>query len=233
MKMIIGGFQKVSLQDFPGNIACIVFTQGCNFNCGYCHNHELINSQKNNDGIELEDFFKYIEKRKNLLDGVVITGGEPTLQKDLVDFMIKIKSYSLNIKLDTNGSNPKMLEQILKLNLVDYIAMDYKFSLDNYKKIISLNYNLENIKLSKKIIMASSINSEFRITVIPELFDDLTIKKISNELYYAKKVILQRFNNKKINNKDFQNYSNTNMKFLKNMKNIMDLKCKNVLIRDS
>ena len=123
--MEISGFEKLTLTDYPGKVACIVFTQGCNFKCPFCHNSDLI---KFKEGEILEkDVLDYIDKRKNMLDGVVITGGEPTMQRDLISFLKQIKDLGLNIKLDTNGVKPDVLEKIIRLKLVDYIATELKY----------------------------------------------------------------------------------------------------------
>ena len=136
---IIGGIQKTTLIDFPQKVAAIVFTQGCNFRCGYCHNPELIetcHSELVSEAFSNEKIFSFLKTRIGKLDGVVITGGEPTIQKDLYDFVKKIKSMGFSVKLDTNGTNPAIIEKLIKENLLDYIAMDIKAPLNKYQQIL-------------------------------------------------------------------------------------------------
>lgn len=189
MRFIIGGIQKTSLLDYPDKISAIVFTQGCNFNCGYCHNPELLNSKK--DICSTDVFFEFLEKRKGKLDGVVITGGEATLQLDLLEFIKKIKELGFLVKLDTNGYKPDVLEEAL--TLVDYVAMDIKAPLEKYSQITNVNVDTTKIKKSIELIMQSGIDYEFRTTVLKSqlIFEDF--EKIANLIKGAKKYYLQRF----------------------------------------
>src|SRR5574344_526886 len=122
--MIIDGFQKLTLLDFPENIACILFTKGCNLKCPFCHNAPLVLGKSREGLISQEEIFEYLKKRKGILDGVVISGGEPLIQKDIRNFITKIKDLGYKVKLDTNGTNPKMLNDLIDDNLLDYVAMD-------------------------------------------------------------------------------------------------------------
>ncbi|OQX50761.1 MAG: anaerobic ribonucleoside-triphosphate reductase activating protein [Candidatus Cloacimonas sp. 4484_209] len=133
--MKIGGFQKVSLIDYPGKICAIVFTRGCNFRCPYCHNPELVLPENYSPLIPEEEIFSFLEKRRGKLDAVEITGGEPTLQEDLTEFIRKIKEMGFLVKLDTNGSFPSVLEKVIYSGLVDYIAMDVKAPLEKYRQV--------------------------------------------------------------------------------------------------
>lgn len=189
MRFIIGGIQKTSLLDFPDKISAIVFTQGCNFNCGYCHNPDLLNSKK--DIYQPDVFFEFLEKRKGKLDGVVITGGEATLQPDLIPFIKKVKEKGFAIKLDTNGYKPDILKQALPY--IDYIAMDIKAPLDKYSEIIKVNIDTEKIKESINTILNSNIDYEFRTTVLKTqlTYDDFS--KIAKLIKGAKKYYLQKF----------------------------------------
>ena len=162
--MIISGFQKLALLDYPNKLACIVFTQGCNFKCAYCQNSDLL-SIKTEGLIDEKEIFDYLEKRKKVLDGVVITGGEPTIQPNLTLFIQRVKDLGLKVKLDTNGSNPEIIKKLLKEDLVDYIAMDIKTDFDKYGDIIKINWNMDNIKKSIKLIKESTIEHEFRTTI--------------------------------------------------------------------
>lgn len=135
--MLIGGLQKTTLIDYPDKVACIVFTLGCNFRCGFCHNPELVVNIDKKNSIAEDVFFKFLEKRKKVLDGVVVTGGEPLLQKDIKDFIIKIRDAGFLVKLDTNGSFPDKLKELIDLKLVDYVAMDIKTVLKKYSSVVN------------------------------------------------------------------------------------------------
>jgi pyruvate formate lyase activating enzyme len=183
--MRIGGFVKQSLIDYPNKIAAVVFTQGCNFQCGYCHNPQLVLPHLfiENPEFNPSNIFRYLKSRKNWLDGVVITGGEPTIHKDLPEFLKKIKAMGYSIKLDTNGSNPYMLKQIITNKLVDYIAMDIKNIPEKnlYEEITGIQMTtkiIENLQLSIQIINNSSIEREFRTTFIPKIHNKNTIELI-------------------------------------------------------
>jgi len=167
--MEIGGFLPFSLCDYPGKVAAVVFTQGCNFRCPFCHNGELISLKKETPSeYSAELILSRLQSRCHVLDGVVVTGGEPTIHHDLSLFLEKIKEIGLSVKLDTNGSCPDILEEVIRLNLVDYIAMDIKSPWDKYDLLTGIQAPLENIQRSLNIITKSSIPSEFRTTVIPK-----------------------------------------------------------------
>lgn len=151
--MVIGGLQKFSLIDYPHKISAIIFTIGCNFRCPFCHNPELVNPKIYPEKIPEKAVFEFLKNRRKKLDAVVITGGEPSLHKDLYQFISKIKSMGFLVKLDTNGTNPHILSKLIKDNLLDYLAMDIKGSLDKYEEIAGIKVNLENIKESVKIIL--------------------------------------------------------------------------------
>ncbi|MCB9771546.1 MAG: anaerobic ribonucleoside-triphosphate reductase activating protein [Candidatus Omnitrophica bacterium] len=174
--MRIGGLQEFSLIDYPGKVACIVFTQGCNFRCGYCHNPELVIPSQFSQTIPEEQVFNFLQNRQKYLQGVVVSGGEPTLQKDLAVFLGKIKRLGYLIKLDTNGSYPDRLEQLIHLKLVDYIAMDVKTSLGRYQEMVGVQVDVEKIKASIDLIIHSGLQHEFRTTVVKPFcsYDDLS-----------------------------------------------------------
>ena len=144
--MKIGGLQKFSFIDYPNKTSAIIFTQGCNFRCAYCHNPELVYPEKYQVPISEEQVFAFLESRKNQLDAVVITGGEPTLQPDLIEFIKKVKAMGFLVKLDSNGSNPQVLEQVINQKLVDFIAMDIKAPFDKYDLVCCVPVNIDNIK---------------------------------------------------------------------------------------
>lgn len=166
--MRIKGLQKITLLDYPGVIACIVFTGGCNMRCPFCHNASLV-THISPDDIKEEDFFSFLKSRMKKLDGVCITGGEPCIQKDLKEFIKKIKELGFLVKLDTNGSFPEILKELLDENLLDYVAMDIKNSFSNYEKTAGVKINLDNIKESIELLKTSGIPHEFRTTVVKEL----------------------------------------------------------------
>lgn len=185
--MNIAGVQKVTLLDYPGKVACEIFTQGCNFECPFCQNSSLIPITNTGEFSE-EEIFEYLNLRKNILDGVVITGGEPTVQKDLKSFIKKIKDLGLLVKLDTNGGNPKVLQELIDEDLVDYVAMDIKNIFNKYNITSGKKINLDNIKKSIEILKASKIDYEFRTTIIKEMhsLDDIIsiCKLVGNAKYY-------------------------------------------------
>ena len=185
--MNIAGVQKVTLLDYPGKVACEMFTQGCNFECPFCQNSSLIPITNTGEFSE-EEIFEYLNLRKNILDGVVITGGEPTVQKDLKGFIKKIKDLGLLVKLDTNGGNPKVLQELIDEKLVDYVAMDIKNIFNKYNITSGKKINLDNIKKSIEILKASKIDYEFRTTIIKEMhsLDDIVsiCKLVGDAKYY-------------------------------------------------
>ena len=189
--MKIAGFQKLTLLDYPSKVACIIFTQGCNYKCPYCQNSGLID-HSNEDLIDEEEIFKYLDKRKGVIDGIVISGGEPTIQKDLKSFIKKVKEKGFLIKLDTNGSNPNFVEEVINEKLVDYIAMDIKNVLEEYKDVTNVNPNIVNLKRSIEIIKNSNIEHEFRTTIIKNIHNIDKILKIC-EYVDGDKLYLQNF----------------------------------------
>lgn len=185
--MLIAGVQKVTLLDYPGHIACEIFTKGCNFKCPFCQNSSLIPLDGGENYSE-EELFNYLKRRKKVLDGVVITGGEPLIHKDVPLFIEKIKQLGLLVKLDTNGSNPEMLEFLLTHQLVDYVAMDIKNVFSKYFMTAGKKVNLENIKRSIEIIKRSGVAHEFRTTIIKEMhrLEDIRniCELIGDDVYY-------------------------------------------------
>lgn len=180
--MKIGGIQKVSLIDFPGKISCVIFTQGCNFRCRYCHNPELVYPHLFKKEISYEIIFEYLKKRKGLLEAVVITGGEPTIHSNILDFIKEIKKLGYDVKLDTNGSNPEMLEEVIPF--VDYVAMDIKTWFDRieYSKICGVEIDIRKIVESINLIVNSKKLFEFRTTVDGVIISQDTTEKIRNFL---------------------------------------------------
>ncbi len=201
--MKIGGLQKSSLIDYPSKIAAIIFTQGCNFRCGYCHNPELLGSEGKTSYSE-ESVLEFLKSRTGLLDGVVITGGEPTLQKDLVDFVHQVKSLGFAVKIDTNGTSPEVIETLLSQNLVDYIAMDIKAPLEKYETITQTKTDPQKIQNSIKIIMNSGVEYEFRTTVLKsqlclEDFDEIGKLICGSEKYFLQKFVSSKIFDESLN----------------------------------
>ena len=195
--MIISGIQKFSVIDYPEKTSCIVFTPGCNFRCGFCHNPEFVLPEEiasiKHSFFDEVPFFNFLKTRKGKLDGVVITGGEPTLQTDLLDFVKNIKELGYLVKLDSNGNNPDVLIEAIEKGLVDYIAMDVKTSLQEYKNVVGGMVNTDNIQKSIEIIMNSGIDYEFRTTVLPDLHTDDVLKDMKQLISGAKKLYIQNF----------------------------------------
>lgn len=189
--MKIAGIQKNSFVDYPGKIAAVIFTLGCNMNCYYCHNRHII-KENNQDLINPDYLISLIEKRKKFLDGIVITGGEPTLQHDLEKYIIRIKNIGYPVKLDTNGSKPEVIKKLIEKDLIDYIAMDIKAPLNRYEEICGLKNIEDSIIKSINTIINAGIEYEFRTTFVPELYkkDLYDIKDLING---AKRYVIQQY----------------------------------------
>ena len=191
--MIIKGFQKLTLLDYPGRTACTVFTGGCNFRCPFCHNALLVTEQ-DNDFYPEEDVFEHLKMRKNVLDGVAVTGGEPLLQKDIERFLYEIKDLGYDIKLDTNGSFPEKLAGVLELGLADYVAMDIKNSPTKYAETIGLKaFDLAPVQESINILKNSGVDYEFRTTVTADFHTKDSMKELSEWIMNTPKYFLQNF----------------------------------------
>ena len=195
--MVIAGLQNLSLVDYPGCLASTVFLQGCNFKCPYCFNPDLVkkNPKKN---IDINHIFSFLEKRKGLLDGVVISGGEPTLHEELFPLCEKIREMGFFIKLDTNGSRPHVIKKLIQEGMIDYIAMDIKTDPAKYSPLIQKNSNPGQILSSIRIIMASSLDYEFRTTCIKPLINDSILERISMQIKDATLYALQQFQQTKV-----------------------------------
>ena len=192
--MEFGGLQKNSLIDYPEKISCVLFTVGCNFHCPYCHNSQLVNIDREKlDSINEDKALAFLNKRKGLLDGVVITGGEPTLHTDLLAFCRKIKDLGFSLKLDTNGSNPDILTRLLEEKLIDYVAMDIKSNLEGYFAVWKQNCVTSKICDSIKEIMLNAPSYEFRTTCVSPFIDSGIIKEIARTIKGARLFVLQKF----------------------------------------
>lgn len=191
--MKIKGLQKTTLLDFPEKLACTVFTGGCNFRCPFCHNASLVLRAGEAQEISEADFFNYLNKRKEMLDGVCITGGEPTLCPDLEDFIKKIKELGLLVKLDTNGTFPEKIESLLDKGLIDYIAMDIKNSKSKYAVTAGISDFPDAVEKSISIIINKAPDYEFRTTVVRELHTPQDIAEIAKWIRNSKKYFLQAY----------------------------------------
>ena len=200
--MIIGGWHKNSLIDYPGKISCVLFLSGCNFECPYCYNPDLA---KGTPAVVLNQqrVYDFLAQRKELLDGVVLSGGEPTLNKDLVALCEKIKKMGYSLKLDTNGSRPQMIQELLEKGLVDYIAMDIKTDPFNYSPLIWENSQPNQILSSIQIVMQAAIPYEFRTTCLKPFVNETVIKGIAQRIEGAMLYAIQRFQNYKVLDPEF------------------------------
>ena len=182
--MLIGGLQKTTLIDFPGRVACTVFTVGCNFRCGFCHNPELVLTEKfkKRDWIEEDEIWKFLEKRKKVLDGMCITGGEPTMQRDLEEWIEKVVKKGLEIKLDTNGSNFKVVERLMKKGLVSRWAIDFKAEWKSYGEVVGKEIDVDQVRKSIELMMREGKEWEIRTTVVPGVHDEKRLKKMKKQL---------------------------------------------------
>lgn len=196
--MLIGGLQKLSLIDYPGRVAATVFTAGCNFFCPFCHNPELVRVEQNKKRgfITEPDFFDFLAGRHGMIDAICVSGGEPTIQPDLLDFLKKIKMLGFLIKLDTNGARPEVIEDLLNQGIVDYIAMDIKGPLEKYQRIVKADIDLEKIHESTQITRQFP-DYEFRTTVVPSLHEKEDFLNIARWLDGSKCYFLQQFNPEK------------------------------------
>ena len=192
--MEILGIEKMSMVDFQDKICATIFTGGCNFRCPFCHNSGIV--EKKYSRIDEDEILSFLESRRKLLDAVVVSGGEPTLQRDLDRFIKKLKDMGYLVKLDTNGTNPTCLENLLKENLLDYVAIDIKNDFENYNTIAGVqNAAVENIKKSLKILKEYGIDYELRTTLIKEFHAESNIKQLAKDLDGEKILYLQKFKN--------------------------------------
>jgi pyruvate formate lyase activating enzyme len=194
--MPISGFQEVTLIDWEGRIASIIFISGCNFRCGFCHSKSLVLPESGSRAVPVSAIFQYLDKKQGWIDGVVITGGEPTLYREsLLGLLEDIKNLGLAVKLDTNGTSPEVLKLAIDKGLVDYIAMDIKAPLEQhaYSGAVSADISIEDIKASRDVIIASGIDYEFRTTAVPGVVSLNDVEKISESIMPAKKYRIQQF----------------------------------------
>ncbi|OGH67007.1 MAG: anaerobic ribonucleoside-triphosphate reductase activating protein [Candidatus Magasanikbacteria bacterium RIFCSPHIGHO2_02_FULL_41_13] len=233
--MLISAIQKFTMLDYPEHTACIVFTPGCNFRCGYCHNPEFVLPEMiakiRNSFIPEDVFFHFLEQRIGKLDGVVITGGEPTLMPDLRQFIEKIKNLGFLIKLDSNGGRPEVLEKLFAENLLDYVAMDVKTSLREYPRLVGPRLDPNKIQKSIEIIMNSGVDYEFRATMMKELHPAEVLESMSEMMHGAKQFFLQTFRPQKTLDPKFENYQAFSSSELENIAQIFAKNIDHVYVR--
>jgi len=192
--MQIKGFQKTTFIDYPDKVAALVFTGGCNFRCPFCHNGGLVLSPNNYPTTLPETVYQHLEKRKGMIDGLVITGGEPTLMTGLKEFVQNVKAMGVSVKLDTNGTNPQVLKDLLDSNLLDYIAMDIKHDFTKYMSVIGPSHvEINDLKKSITLIIDSGVDHEFRTTVIKGIHDGADISTMAHQVKGANNYILQQY----------------------------------------
>jgi pyruvate formate lyase activating enzyme len=190
--MVLGGLQKLTLLDFPNHVACTVFTKGCNFRCPFCHNALLVEGQEVPD-LDVEEFFSFLQKRKGLLDGVAVTGGEPLLQADIIPFLRRIKDMGYAVKLDTNGSFPATLRDILNQGLADYVAMDVKNTREKYPLTAGWQGDVSQVEESIRILLDGTVPYEFRTTAVHELHTAEDFASIGRWIQGAQRYYIQQF----------------------------------------
>ena len=219
--MKIGGIQKTSLIDYPDKVCAVFFASGCNFRCPYCYNAELVFNKKRL--IDEKWIKNFLKKRKNYLDAILLTGGEVTIQPGIIDFVKEIKSYGYLVGIETNGSNPDAIKELIDNKLIGFIAMDIKSDLETYDMAAGIKVEKEKIKKSVELIKNSGIDYEFRTTVVPGLFDEETAIKIGKWLKGSRRYVLQQFNNEKdIINKSFKRKKSYAIDKLKKFKKILE-----------
>jgi pyruvate formate lyase activating enzyme len=229
--MKIGGLQRVSLIDYPGLISAVVFLQGCNFRCPYCHNPELVEPGLFQPCLREEDLFEFLETRKGKLDAVSITGGEPTIHNDLAPFINKIKKMKFAVKLDTNGSQPKVIKNLLDKKMLDFIAMDIKAPLAKYKNIAGVSVDSDSIKESVKTIIKSKIPHEFRTTIAQSQLEEKDIQQIGKLITGASHYVLQRFVSTKTLDKKYLKEKSYSDEKLQKIKKLLENDIPSVTIR--
>ena len=217
--------------DYPGEICAIVFTQGCNFRCPYCHNPELVNPEMYAECLTEETIFSFLAKRKGKIDAVAITGGEPTTQHDLVDFVKRVRKTGYSIKVDTNGSHPEVIEQLISMKLLDYIAMDIKSPADKFKNLTKSDISYQKITQTIELIMKSGVHYEFRTTVLKKLLDENDIVNIAHSIRNARLYVLQQFVPSKVLDRGLMQYESYSREELESLRKKITKSVSNILIR--
>ncbi len=192
--MVLHGLQKMTLLDFPGKVACTVFTGGCNFRCPFCHNARLVTDLADSEIIDEQEIFRFLAGRRGLLDGVCVTGGEPLLTSDIVPFIARIRDMGFAVKLDTNGAFPARLKELVEAGLVDYVAMDIKNSLEKYPRTVGLaRFDTAPVEESVRYLLGGHVDFEFRTTVLKDFHTPADIEAITAWIAGAPRYFLQNF----------------------------------------
>jgi pyruvate formate lyase activating enzyme len=212
----IGGIQKLTLIDYPGKLAAVVFLCNCNFRCPWCYSSELVLPEKIKKQPEVSEkyVFEFLKERKNLIEGVVLCGGEPTMTKELLSLVKKIKKEGFFVKLDTNGSDPKILKELIDKKLVDYVAMDIKAPKEKYKEFTGSKIDVKKIQQSVDILKEGKIDYEFRTTVVPEFHNREELLTMARWISGAKRYYLQNFRAEKTMDKKFESVKPYPVEFL-------------------
>ncbi|MDY0188377.1 MAG: anaerobic ribonucleoside-triphosphate reductase activating protein [Syntrophus sp. (in: bacteria)] len=231
--MKIGGFQKVSLIDYPGEISSVVFCQGCNFRCPYCHNPELVDPELFSACLSEDSILSFHRSRIGMLDAVTVTGGEPTIQQDLASFLTRLKAMGYQIKLDTNGSMPGVLEVLMAEHLVDYIAMDIKGPLEKYGNITGMVGVSEQIAESVRLILSSNVNYEFRTTVVDSLLTEEDLLNVGDLIARSRRYALQPFVPSKALRPQYLEAKSLSLETLGRIRGQLGKKIDSVIIRPS
>lgn len=234
--MKIGGYQKTSLIDYPGKVAAVIFTSGCNFRCPYCHNRDLVLARPKGGFFEASEVLRDLKDRRKFLDGVVLTGGEPTLQGGLLEFVYKIARSGLFVKVDTNGSNPSILREMIEKKLLDYVALDIKAPLDERYETVSKcqSINVSRIKKALNLLLESDVQYELRTTVVPGMHlekDILDLGKQLSEMASEAKWFLQNFQPKNCLDPEFENIEPYDRMFLEKLVEKLRARMPNVGLR--
>lgn len=192
--MFLAGIQKLTLLDYPGKVACTVFTAGCDLRCPFCHNASLALPERERDSMELGDLLAFLKKRQGILDGVAVTGGEPLMHAGIADVLSEIKALGYSVKLDTNGTFPKRLRGIVEAGLADRVAMDIKAAPENYGKLVGIaDFNLESVRESAQYLMGCGVDYEFRTTAVKGLHTRADFEGIAQWIAGAKEYYIQEF----------------------------------------
>lgn len=232
--MLIVGLVKTSLIDYPGAICTVIFTYGCNFRCRFCHNPDLVTGKISDlKTYSEEEVLNFLKKRKNVLDGVVITGGEPLINKNIRGFLKRIKGLGYAVKLDTNGSNPELLKDLIEGKLVDFIAMDIKNSLEKYSKTVGVNIDKKSINESIDVIKNSGLEYEFRSTVLPRLHIEKDFHEMGEMIKGANKFVVQGFRPGITLDKEFEKEKSFASEELKDIAKIFEEYVKEVEVREN
>lgn len=229
--MELKGFQGISLIDYPGKISTVIFIGGCNFSCPFCHNKDLVLSPEKLDTLEFNYVIEALNERRNFIDAVVVTGGEPTIAQGIITFLEAVKDIGLLIKLDTNGYKTDVLTELLSRRLVDYVAMDVKTSFDKYEEAAGVKVETKRIGESISLILGSKIDYEFRTTVVPVIVEKEDIKKIGKKVTGAKRYALQQFVNKNTLDGSFSRKKPYEVRVLKDWAKLLEDYVEEVLIR--